>query len=155
MNHEAKKAAYSADDMFDVYEDTLAGIKALEALRVFLSDAVNARLDAFEERLTALERTTPRMCMSPKELAAYLGQSPSTIYVRIREMQDFVGPGKRYPMTAMLSDGSTRKVDRAAYYDFVHYRKWLKDPKRAAAVPAYGADLPNVEPTGKRRKRVS
>ena len=142
-----------SSELLDVYEDTLAGIKALEALRVFLSDAVNARLDAFEERLTALERTTPRMCMSPKEMAAYLGQHPSTVYTRFKEMEPFVGPGKRYPITCMLSDGSTRKVDRAAYYDFCHYRRWLMDPKRAHLVPAYGEDLPEVDPDGKKRRK--
>ena len=60
--------------------------------------------------------------MKPKEIAEALSIHINTVYIRLKDMKQFVGKGKEYPPTAMLADDGLWRVDLEAFIDFCNRR---------------------------------
>lgn len=71
------------------------------------------------------------MYLKPKQLAETLGIHVNTVYLRLKEMKQYVGYGKEYPPTALLADDGVFRVDLEAYMDYCNRRKEITTGKRA------------------------
>lgn len=69
--------------------------------------------------------------MKPKQIAETLKIHVNTVYLRLKEMQKFVGYGKEYPPSAMLADDGMWRVDLEAFMDFCNRRGEITTGKRA------------------------
>ncbi len=58
------------------------------------------------------------MYLKPLEIAETLHIDRRKVYERIRQMKEYVGYGKVYPPSALLSDDRTIRVDIDAFVDF-------------------------------------
>lgn len=72
-------------------------------------------------------------------LSKVLGVSTKTIRAQVKEMESFVGPGKRYPTKVLIKpgNGSATKVSTDAYADYCRNRKRLADKNMAKYVEPY------------------
>lgn len=63
--------------------------------------------------------------LTTKQLVNYFGISQQTVLNRVKEMKNYVGEGKRYPSSALISDGHITRVDKEAFADFLNARRQL------------------------------
>lgn len=72
-----------------------------------------------------------------KDLATELGISKSTVYDRMREIEDQIG--KRYGAYALINDGNIVLINVLVFLDWLKYRKQLLDRNMKKYVPPFSA----------------
>lgn len=63
--------------------------------------------------------------LTTKQTAEYFSLSKGTVLSRVKEMQNHVGQGKRYPASALIVDGRITRIDKNAFADFLNTRSKL------------------------------
>lgn len=65
--------------------------------------------------------------LTTAQTVAYFGISRQTVLVRVKEMAEYVGAGKRYPASALIMDGHITRINREAFADFLNHRNELRE----------------------------
>ena len=63
--------------------------------------------------------------LTTTQASQYFGISKQTILARVKEMKNYIGEGKKYPSSALITDGHITRLDREAFADFLNCRKRL------------------------------
>ena len=63
--------------------------------------------------------------LTTRQLANYFAISQQTVLNRVKEMKNYIGEGKRYPSSALISDGHITRVDKEAFADYLNARRQL------------------------------
>lgn len=64
--------------------------------------------------------------LTTKQIVNLFGISQQTVLSRVREMKNYTGEGKKYPSSALITDGHITRIDREAFADFLNCRKQLR-----------------------------
>lgn len=63
--------------------------------------------------------------LTTKQIVEYFKLNKNTVLSRVREMKNHVGQGKRYPSSALITDGHITRIDKDAFADFLNTRSKL------------------------------
>ena len=83
--------------------------------------------------------------MDKQSAAAEFGVSVQTIEKWLKEMEPYIGPGKRYKAYATRGHKKTLQVRYAVLDDYVRNREYLGNPSTEKAVPPFDVRAAEAE----------